>query len=162
MAELKTMKRHFTTTVYIIENDKVLLIQHRKIKKWLPPGGHLEPDEIPSEAAIREAFEETGLHIELQSQDNLCINQNNAISLHRPYLCLLENIHPYDDEPAHQHIDMVYVGKPIGGTLTRNDIETTGLRWFTLDELEQLEPEVELYIETLQTIKTLLKAEVFS
>ena len=57
------MKRQFTATVYILEKDKVLLIHHRKLQKWLPPGGHMDPNETPAEAACREAFEETGLKI---------------------------------------------------------------------------------------------------
>ena len=45
--------RQFTTSVYILEEQKVLLIFHKKLQKWLPPGGHIEPNEAPPEAARR-------------------------------------------------------------------------------------------------------------
>src|SRR5262249_11388560 len=100
-----TMIRQFTAAVYIFEYPRVLLIHHRKFNKWLPPGGHLEPNELPSEGVCREALEETGLEIELISQDNVKIERWNAVSLPRPYLCLLEEIPAYGEEPAHQHVD---------------------------------------------------------
>lgn len=55
------MRRAFSIAVYPRHEGKVLLIHHRRLAKWLPPGGELEPDETPLEAAARELFEETGL-----------------------------------------------------------------------------------------------------
>lgn len=149
------IERQFTATVYILENGKVLLIHHKKLHKWLPPGGHLDPNEIPSEAAKREAFEETGLEIEFIAQENVWIDRWNAKSFHRPYMCLLEEIPAYGDKPAHQHIDMIYVAKPIGGALTHNQHETHDIRWFTVKELEAMVPDQDIFEETLQTIRTL-------
>ena len=68
------MRRQFTATVYILHEFKVLLIFHRKLFKWLPPGGHVDENELPSDTAIREAREETGLEIELVSQEK-CLDQ---------------------------------------------------------------------------------------
>ena len=53
------MERHFTTTVYLLHEEKVLLLFHPKPKKWLPPGGHIEMDESPPIAARRKVMEET-------------------------------------------------------------------------------------------------------
>ncbi|KKL46412.1 hypothetical protein LCGC14_2345830, partial [marine sediment metagenome] len=47
------MKKHFTSTVFIINDEKILLIHHKKMNVWLPPGGHVEENEIPSDTAIR-------------------------------------------------------------------------------------------------------------
>lgn len=55
------MTRRFTASVFPVFNGKVLLIKHKKLDMWLPPGGKLEPNETPFEAAERELFEETGL-----------------------------------------------------------------------------------------------------
>jgi 8-oxo-dGTP pyrophosphatase MutT (NUDIX family) len=57
--------RHFTVAVFVVWEGKVLLHLHRKLAMWLPPGGHVERDEIPDDAAVREVFEETGLNVEL-------------------------------------------------------------------------------------------------
>ena len=150
------MIKQFVATVYILKEDKVLLIHHRKLGKWLPPGGHLEPNELPSEAAVREAKEETGLDVCLLSQDNLNVDRWNAKSFPRPYLCLLEEIPAYKDTPPHQHIDFVYVGELIGGEEQQKLDEISGLRWFTLEELEAMQPDVEIFEETRQVLRTLL------
>mgnify|MGYP003393128033 CR=1 FL=1 len=75
------MKRDFTATCHVICDDKVLLIYHKKFKKWLPPGGHMEANETPAEAAKREVFEETGLLVEFISQDTINISNSNAKSI---------------------------------------------------------------------------------
>jgi len=151
------MIRQFTATVYILDKDnkKVLLIHHKKLGKWLPPGGHIDPNETPPEAAIREAKEETGLDVELIKQENIWIDRLNAKSLIRPYLCLLEEIPAHGDQPAHQHIDQIFVGRVIGGDLNHNNDEIHDMRWFSLDDLKTLKPEVEIFEETLETIKQL-------
>ena len=41
------MTLHFTVTTYILDPPRVLLLNHPKYGKWLPPGGHLEPGETP-------------------------------------------------------------------------------------------------------------------
>ncbi len=150
------MERQFTATVYIVENSRVLLIFHRKLSKWLPPGGHLDPNELPSTGAIREAREETGLEIALIPQENIWIDRWNAKSFERPYMCLLEEIPARPDQPAHQHIDMIYVGKPVGGAETCNWEETEGMRWFTLEEVEALESDVAIFEETKLVTRKIL------
>lgn len=156
------MLREFTSCVYIVEQQRVLLIFHLKMQKWLPPGGHLEPNELPCEAAKREAREETGLEIELIPQENVWIDRWNAKSFERPYLCLLENIPARGDHPAHQHIDMIYVAKPAGGTETLNANETDGLRWFSLEEIEAMSPDIEIFEETRQALRKILTEPAFT
>jgi 8-oxo-dGTP pyrophosphatase MutT (NUDIX family) len=53
--------KQFTATAYIVKENQVLLHFHKKLGKWLPPGGHLEEGETPPECAIREAKEETSV-----------------------------------------------------------------------------------------------------
>lgn len=150
------LKRQFTATTYIIDNQSVLLIHHKKLNKWLPPGGHMDPGELPPEAALREAFEETGLHVELIEQENIRIDRHNAKSFARPWMCLLEEIPAFGKEEAHQHVDFIYVAKPSKGEVTHNIDETHGIRWFNRAELETLKPEVDIFQETLETIHKLL------
>jgi 8-oxo-dGTP pyrophosphatase MutT (NUDIX family) len=150
------LKRQFTATVYIVDKQSVLLIHHKKMNKWLPPGGHMDANELPSEAAIREALEETGIHVELIEQENIHINESNAKSFPRPWMCLLEEIPKFGLEEAHQHVDFIYVGRPMRGEITHNSRETHAIRWFSLEELEELKPDVDIFQETVETIRKLL------
>src|SRR5271156_4090897 len=57
------LPNHFTASGIVIELDHILLVHHRRIGAWLPPGGHIEEHELPHETAIRETKEETGVDI---------------------------------------------------------------------------------------------------
>ncbi len=62
---------HFTGSAWIVDpaESKVLLLHHAKLAKWLQPGGHLEEGEFPWDAALREAYEEVGLKVELEGRE---------------------------------------------------------------------------------------------
>ena len=143
------MERQFTATVFIFLKDKVLLHLHPKLGKWLPPGGHLEANETPPEAARREVREETGLEIVFISQENLSVSSSNATSFERPYLCLLENIPPHKDQPAHQHMDFIYLARPL-----RDCPQALNeFRWFSYEELQELD----LFPDVREVLRCLLK-----
>ncbi|MFB6185928.1 MAG: NUDIX domain-containing protein, partial [Halobacteriaceae archaeon] len=57
------LTRHFTATTYIVHDGQTALHEHDLLEMWLPPGGHLERDELPHHGARREVTEETGLDI---------------------------------------------------------------------------------------------------
>jgi 8-oxo-dGTP pyrophosphatase MutT (NUDIX family) len=61
------MERLICVTIYVFNKDitKALFIDHRKLRKWLPPGGKVDPNETPEDAALRECLEETGLQVTL-------------------------------------------------------------------------------------------------
>lgn len=54
-------RRAFSVAVYPRFEEKALLILHKRLGVWLPPGGELLAEETPLEGARRELFEETGL-----------------------------------------------------------------------------------------------------
>lgn len=152
------MERQFTAGVYIIERQSVLLIFHRKLKKWLPPGGHLEKNETPDEAARREAREETGLEIAFISQEGIWVDRWNAKSFARPYLCLLEEVPAYEDQSAHQHIDFIYLARVAGGAEQCNFGEIDGMRWFGLQDINALTPDEEIFAETQDIVRSILQS----
>ena len=41
--------KHFTATGFLVRDGKVLLVNHRKLKQWLPIGGHIEAGEDPAD-----------------------------------------------------------------------------------------------------------------
>ena len=97
--------RHFTATTFVVYKEKTVLHLHRSLKMWLPPGGHIDRDELPHVAAVREVKEETGLDVELIHAEPT-IHSENAQEIPGPRHLLLENINPF-----HQHIDMIYFAK---------------------------------------------------
>lgn len=150
------MKKHFTTSVYILYEAKILLLKHPKLKKWLPPGGHLEENESPPDGAKREVKEETGLEIEMIPQENIWVNQWNAKSFERPFLCLIENIPSHKTEEAHQHLDLIYLARPIGNTIPQSDVP---IDWFTLDAIQAMKSDIEIFKETQEVIQAIFQHE---
>ncbi len=127
--------RHFTATTFVVHKDKVLLHQHKKLGIWLPAGGHIDRDELPEEAAVREVKEETGLEVTLYHPDTpLFTADDEACQLHRPTHLILENINPY-----HQHIDFIYYATAVSNQLNPDYGETDRLKWFSQTDLENTE-----------------------
>jgi 8-oxo-dGTP pyrophosphatase MutT (NUDIX family) len=56
-----TTRRAFSVAIFCRHEGEILLVRHRRLGKWLPVGGEIEPGETPLEAARRELGEETGL-----------------------------------------------------------------------------------------------------
>ena len=121
--------RHFTATGFVVHEDATLLHWHRKVKMWLPPGGHIEENEDPVQAALREVEEETGVQVEVVPTGTP-IDLEYPSQVHAPFTIEIEDI----DDPVegwHQHIDMIYFCKPVGTPARVND----GWRWVSKDEL---------------------------
>lgn len=122
--------RHFTATTFIVHDGRVLLHNHPKQGLWLPPGGHIERDELPHDAAVREIEEETGLRLHLHSENEAVEMSREMLTqvVPQPAFILVEDINPY-----HQHIDFTYFA------LVEDDADdvmpSSGFQWFTPDEL---------------------------
>jgi 8-oxo-dGTP pyrophosphatase MutT (NUDIX family) len=121
------MSRDFTATTFVVQDGCTLLLLHRKLGKWFPPGGHIDPHELPDQAAIREVQEETGLEVELLTHGSIL---GNVRVLPQPQCILLEDI-----GPGHQHIDLIYFARVCGGSLAYAEREAQAARWFTWDML---------------------------
>jgi 8-oxo-dGTP pyrophosphatase MutT (NUDIX family) len=93
--------RHFTVAVFAVHDGRVLLHYHAKLGKWLPPGGHIEDNELPDDAAEREVLEETGLRVRLIGGRGLPVDEPRQ-------LVVPAGIQVEDVYPGHQHIDLVY------------------------------------------------------
>lgn len=134
---MEGIKRHFTVSGIILKNNKVLLVWHNKLNTWLYPGGHIEKNETPDEALIREIKEETNLDVELQSNKNIDIRTDIVRTLNMPYIIMEELIG--DREDNHYHMDMVYLCKLKTKEINIKKDEVKKYGWFSKDELENME-----------------------
>ena len=124
------MKRHFTASAYVVQDGKVLLHYHEKVRLVLPPGGHIEANETPAQSAVREVEEETGLKVRILplKTESTYISPRTTPS---PRLIQIEDI---DDpvEGQHEHIDFIFYCIPVG--LIR---EPSGWHWFSPKDLKR-------------------------
>ncbi len=127
-------KIDFTSAIFVVENGKVLMIHHRKLDKWLPLGGHIELDEDPEQAALREAKEESGLDVELIGERPPTTGPGTRALIAPRFL----DIHRISN--THEHIGLIYFARPKSGTTTLATEEHHDIRWCAADDLEKLEP----------------------
>ncbi|MGA9451892.1 MAG: NUDIX domain-containing protein [Verrucomicrobiia bacterium] len=140
-------KIDFTVAIFVVHDGKVLLIHHRKLDQWLPLGGHIELDEDPEQAALREAKEESGLDVELLGERPPTTGPGTRALIAPRFL----DIHRITD--THEHIGMIYWARPKVGPCccaasddqqvvpaTLAAAEHHDIRWCSADELDKLEP----------------------
>jgi 8-oxo-dGTP pyrophosphatase MutT (NUDIX family) len=128
---------HLTGSAFVVSHDgtRVLLVHHKRLDRWLQPGGHAEPGERSGlKVALREAREET------------------AIEGLRPHSRVpglfdvdVHEIPAREDDPRHLHLDLRYVlVAPDGAEAHHDPAESLGLRWFRWDELDQIDADAGL------------------
>ncbi|WP_395771116.1 NUDIX hydrolase [Arenimonas sp.] len=116
---------HLTGSAWLVSADgrKALLMHHRKLDRWLQPGGHADGDWDLAAVALREAMEETGLpnlHVEPTIFD---------LDKHR--------ISARGTEPEHWHYDVRFVVRATGSQEFSGNTESWQLRWFDVHDLAQ-------------------------
>lgn len=124
-----TLPTHVTASAVVLDaaSGTVLLHLHRRLDRWLQPGGHIDPGERPQDAAIRETLEETGVAV-----------------VHPPSGPLVLHLDEHPGPDAHIHLDLRYLLLADRSAPRVAEGETTGrgpgptLRWATPDEARTL------------------------
>ena len=100
-----------------------LLVHHRKLGRWLQPGGHTDSGDADAlAAALREAREETGV-VTFETPHG-----------GRPFDVDVHPIPERPGEPAHHHFDLRFLATTLETALAAQVEEVSGARWFTLEE----------------------------
>ena len=129
-----SLVRHFTATGFVVRDDRVLLHWHPKVREWLPPGGHIDENEDPVQAVLREIKEETGLRGEVVPTGPR-FDLDYPTQVQPPFTIMVEDIH--DPEAGyHQHIDMIYFCRLVGPPGPLKD----GWLWVSRDDLTNRTP----------------------
>lgn len=140
---MSTGIRHTTASTIVLDNDRVLLVRHLKSGLWLYPGGHLEDNEDPAAAAIRETAEETGVAVDIVTDP---LFAHPAVVTHPAPFTIIEM--PVNDKMVgpHHHIDMVYVCQPIrrGAPPVPQLAEVSIAAWVPVAEVATLKTPAEL------------------
>ncbi|HYN03753.1 MAG TPA: NUDIX hydrolase [Vicinamibacteria bacterium] len=125
---------HLTGSAITVSADgsRVLLLHHRKLDRWLQPGGHGDPGETTGEeVALREALEESGIR---------------GLTLHpmaeHPLDVDVHDIPARANELAHEHLDLRYlVVAPPDALVSPALAELHEIRWVPWDEVDALSPD---------------------
>jgi len=121
---------HITASAWVlnIELDKVLLLHHKKLNRWLQPGGHADGDEVLLQVAKKELEEETGI-----------ITTETLNSRHADFFDLdIHTIPARNDEPEHEHFDVRFAFVALSLQELQGNNESKDLRWVDLDKIEAL------------------------
>ncbi len=119
----------FTVSVFVVHEDRVLLIHHKKLDKWLSLGGHIEIGENPEEAALREVREESGLDVELLGRRQPRTFPGTTNLTAPAYL----DVH--DISGDHRHIGLIYFARAGSAQVQLAEQEHNEIRWFSVAEL---------------------------
>lgn len=117
---------HFTASGFVLApaGDALLLVHHKKLERWLQPGGHLEPgDRDIEQACRRELLEEVGLA-------GLALEHEGIFDLD------IHRIPERRDEPAHRHFDVRFLFRAPSLELRHDSREVREARWFPLAEID--------------------------
>ena len=119
---------HVTGSAHVVDpaGERMILLHHKKLGRWLQPGGHTDPDEHPATGAMREAHEETGLALE-----SLSFLHDDP----RPIDIDIHIIPEHKGDTPHDHLDFRYAlvtSDPDAFALSH---ESTDIRWFAWSEL---------------------------
>ncbi len=127
-------KIDFTVEVLVVYKGKVLLRKHDKYKIWLSVGGHIELNEDPNEAAVREVKEEVGLDIELVDIREYISSDNEHRELIPPVGL---NRHRISD--THEHVTLIYFARASSDDVIPEKASDEW-KWCIAEDIDTLKP----------------------
>jgi 8-oxo-dGTP pyrophosphatase MutT (NUDIX family) len=140
------MSYKYFASGYLVKDDKVFLLHHKKFNKWTPPGGHIEENETPDQTVIREWKEELSLDIEvIPAHESAFAGDANATPIPMPFHIDLER--EGFDVPHLGYFFYVKLKNPNQKIVIQKS-ELHDAKWFSKEEL--------LTIETFDQVRALV------
>jgi ADP-ribose pyrophosphatase YjhB (NUDIX family) len=106
------------------DDGRLLLVRHAELGVWGLPGGAIEPDEQPEQAAVRETEEESGLQVEIVGLLGVFGGPEYRIV--------------YGNGDATAYVPVVYEARVVGGSERPDGVETSEVAWHEPSELASL------------------------
>lgn len=125
-AERTNLAGHLTGSAWIVNpsRTKALLLHHRKLNKWMQPGGHADGDLNLFMVALREAREESGLgNIHPVSREVFDVD--------------IHGIPRFKDVPAHYHYDVRFLFEADDREHPERNDESNEIAWIDLAEISK-------------------------
>jgi len=113
------------TGILFDQDDRILLMRHGDTLNWVAPGGSIEPGETPADATVREMWEETGFEVILKG----------ILGVFGGPEFLVE----YSNGDQCTYVMTLFECEVIGGEMIPNDPETLELRYFSIEELREVD-----------------------
>ena len=119
-----SLAAHVTASAVVVAqgSDRLLLLEHTKLKRWLQPGGHADGQGNLAAAALREASEETGIE---------------GLRILVPGIDIDVHAVEIGRDSEHLHLDVRFLVIAPPGAIARRNHESTGDAWVTAAELER-------------------------
>jgi 8-oxo-dGTP pyrophosphatase MutT (NUDIX family) len=117
----RRLPHHFTASGIVVCRDHILLVNHKRIGAWVPPGGHVEPEEMPEETVVREILEETGVAVEVLSEPVPDTGDSEAFFLATPFY--VQSVLAIEGGQEFYHLDLAYLCRPAAA----NQLDARGL-----------------------------------
>jgi 8-oxo-dGTP diphosphatase len=119
------------SAVVFDHTGRVLLLRRTDTGRWSLPAGMIDPGEQPADAAVREVYEETGIHAAVDRVAGVA---------HHPVV--------YPNGDRCEYLDVWFRCRAVGGSPRPDGDETLTVAWFTPDDLPELDAWAKLRIDT--------------
>jgi 8-oxo-dGTP diphosphatase len=139
-AKPATPPQHLVSYFAVVDEETILLVDHRNARLWLPPGGHVEPGEHPRDTVVREMREELGFVPAHEIAAPMMVTCTMTVG----------------STAGHMDVSLWYVvNASRGQAITFDEQEFAACRWFELSQVpfDRTDPHLKRFIEKLRTNK---------
>ncbi len=139
LAKPATPRKHLICNFALFDKQRILLVDHLDAQLWLPAGGHVEPDEHPTETVRRECKEELGIEAEFEFRDPIFISMSETVGA----------------TAGHTHVSLWYALRGDSQqSLNFDRREFASVKWFNFAEvpMNRTDPQMKRFLKKYTSI----------